>query len=728
MASPYALGQPITVVEGDLWATPQTVGTLTVNDDSTWTFDPNPNLDNSDDMGMFGTWVRDTEFSFTIKATDADGDRVSDSQTITVLDGTNPPLAGTISLALDEEALGNTNATGTNPTSGAEQVSNTLSFTAGSDDLSGFRFSTNTNSLLRNTDGVTGNELTWVRDSATQITGHFGSSGGAVAITLALSAPSSIANGTTGTVTVTATLSDNLKHALANGEQSLDLGYVRVYAYDHDGDSTYGTVNLSVTDDVPTLTVDADAIIVDNSQFSNLVVNGSFENITGQQVSSAGGNGSFIGDSQLPADALVNLQSMEGWQLMSPTSTWIEPHNKEHVDLGAVGENYMDLGESTHSPVPGTYNANTHIGQIIGGLQDNTNYTLSFSLIDKAWSQGMGDASGKMEVLWNGAVVATYDGTTSWVTQTLTLNSGPEGSSHRLEFREIGTGNDNGGMAIDSVSMVAQSITYIVDGAVLNPNWGADGKPAGAGYEFGTPTVGSGWTLSAGTLVGTNVTVAINANTGTLTVTQTGPLSESVSGIPVVIRDADGDLSATQFVSIRSETPEPEPMPEFWVKVTGVDSVTEGGVLVHQVTLVDADGNEVRVPAGEWVQVRLDYEPYGSDGAETNDYAPQTLVRIYGGTSGTFVFNQTTNDTVSEGDEMYRITASVNEVSDPTSMLGGGMTGAEIITGTILDNDLPPPLIVGDNVGDTGDTGTPHVVDPNQVTEQRRRDRRLGRQ
>ncbi|MCM2478864.1 retention module-containing protein [Serpentinimonas maccroryi] len=235
----HAIGTPITVNVGG-----QAIGTLTVNVGGTWSFDPNPNLNNPNGV----------HFTFSIRATDADSDVESDGHRITVTDGRNPSAGAAQTLALDEEALGNANATGTNPASSAEAATATLAFTAGSDDLVGFAFANDLSSLVRNTDGETGPELTWTRTNATTLTATFGASND-VALTLTLTAPASIAHGTAGSVSVTATLSDNLRHELAGGEQVLSLGSIGVVATDRDGDAATGTVNLSVQDDVPSITV-----------------------------------------------------------------------------------------------------------------------------------------------------------------------------------------------------------------------------------------------------------------------------------------------------------------------------------------------------------------------------------------------------------------------------------------------------------------------------------------
>ncbi|WP_037505026.1 hypothetical protein, partial [Sphingobium bisphenolivorans] len=174
---------------------------------------------------------------------------------ISILDGTPAADAAPITLTVNEAALSTAGATGSNPGLTTESDSlPALSFTAGSDALSSFAFSTDLSHLVSNLDGA-GTDIVWVRDSATQITGHLGTAAGAVAITLTLTAPANIAPGATGSVTVTATLSDDLPHELANAAQTQSLGYAIVQASDNDGDTANGQVNVSVTDDVPTLTV-----------------------------------------------------------------------------------------------------------------------------------------------------------------------------------------------------------------------------------------------------------------------------------------------------------------------------------------------------------------------------------------------------------------------------------------------------------------------------------------
>ena len=160
-----------------------------------------------------------------------------------------------MTLELNEAALSTAGATGSNPSLTSE-VDNTpaLSFTAGSDNLTSFAFS-GIGGLVTDLNGTGGQDIFWQLVSRTQIKGFLDAGHTLLAVTLDLSAPASIAAGATGNVTVTATLSDNLQHVLAHGAQISSIGSVGVVATDTDGDTTTGTVNINVQDDVPTANV-----------------------------------------------------------------------------------------------------------------------------------------------------------------------------------------------------------------------------------------------------------------------------------------------------------------------------------------------------------------------------------------------------------------------------------------------------------------------------------------
>jgi VCBS repeat-containing protein len=233
----------------------QPTGTLTVNANGTFSFAAAGNQNNATNPSA----------SFTLSAVDRDGDPTSDSLTIAITDGANPVSATPITLTVNEAAL----TDGSNPASPAEVASGNLSFTAGSDTLSGFAF-TGVAGLVANLDGA-GTDIYWTMAAGGQtITGSLTPNGPA-AITISLTAPASIAPGATNTATVTVTLADNLPHALAMAAQTQALGTVTVQASDTDGDLATGVVTVQVTDDIPTITAvagGANALTVDDSDLA----------------------------------------------------------------------------------------------------------------------------------------------------------------------------------------------------------------------------------------------------------------------------------------------------------------------------------------------------------------------------------------------------------------------------------------------------------------------------
>ncbi len=481
------------------------------------------------------------------------------------------------------------------------------------------------------------------------------------------------------------------------------------------GDEVSHTIDIIIADDIVTLTDTNIDGSINNAQFTNIIVNGSFEDVTGQNVSGAGSDG-FKEDQNLTGTQWAGMQSMEGWQLMSATSGWMEPHAAGHASIGiAEGSNYMDLGESNLKDNDNKNDSdidNTHIGQVICADPNGT-YDLTFAFKDKADYQANNSASGKAEVIWGGVVVAILDdnvvtdlngtpigtttiGTDGWLQVTISgLQGGTTADENRLEFKEIGTGGDNWGIAIDGISMSASNITTTGDIADfgVSANFGADGL---GGYTFGDTT---GWTLSSDGLTlthdATNSTLTFtDTTTGAYELVQKGDLGETVD-INIVATDGDGDTDTTAITLKDGSCQLPQ---DVYVQFTA-DTVNEGDILGHQVTLVDANGNEIRVPAGHYVEVVVGYTPADTNGAtENTDYDSQTTVRIYGGTSGTYIFNDSINDTIYEGDEVYNMTLSsittgTND-SSATSLLSNVTfhdktpTGEAVTTtGTILDND-----------------------------------------
>ena len=200
--------------------------------------------------------------------------------TTTIID--NDPAAGApITLDVDEAAL----PAGSNPSLTTE-IDNTpsLSFTASGFNLVSFAFSSNLSGLQKDLNGDGTQDIFWVWDSGTQISGYLDAGHTQLADRLTLSAPASIAAGTTGNVTVTETLSSGLKHPTGGGAQVSPLGNVGVVATDTNGDTTTGTVNLTVKDDMPTANPgggSGTSTFADTNLIINLDLSGSMDTADG---------------------------------------------------------------------------------------------------------------------------------------------------------------------------------------------------------------------------------------------------------------------------------------------------------------------------------------------------------------------------------------------------------------------------------------------------------------
>ncbi|WP_210242298.1 hypothetical protein, partial [Mesorhizobium sp. B2-3-12] len=226
------------------------------------TFDPGTGYSQSIDIGAGTIQVKaDGSYSFTADAsvdnsggpvavnatytvTDGDHDTSTANIAFTVTDGAGPTAGAPITLALDDQNLSD----GSTPL-GPDSASNSITFTPGSDAITSIVFGTDLG-------GLNTANLTWTRVSDTQVVGK---DGAVTVVTLDLSVASNVA-------TVTATLNNNYDaHPGINLDDLVDLGHVGVVATDTDGTQATGTVNLTVSDDVPTAHDEASQAVVEGA-------------------------------------------------------------------------------------------------------------------------------------------------------------------------------------------------------------------------------------------------------------------------------------------------------------------------------------------------------------------------------------------------------------------------------------------------------------------------------
>lgn len=221
-----------------------------------------------------------------------------------------------------------------------------------------------------------------------------------------------------------------------------------------------GNANSNTATTVVHVTAINDAPVAIDDSYSylgeNLIINGSFEDINGVNANGQTVSGVALGS--LTGTTLVHMKSITGWDLTDETMAPMEPHAGGHAGVGTTdGAHYMDLGAS-----PG----NSAISQTIGGLTGGSLYQFSVDYRDKAAMQESGadgKASGVMEILWNGVVVATVQGNNVDAWKTLTLNVTAVDDENTLTFREIGVADDNWGIAIDNVQLKSINTALVTD-------------------------------------------------------------------------------------------------------------------------------------------------------------------------------------------------------------------------------------------------------------------------
>ena len=509
-----------------------TNGSYVFQANGTWSFDPNANLNNASGISA----------GFTYRITDGDGDTSTATQAITINDGAVAPTPAAVTLDLNEAALSTAGATGSNPGLTSE-VDNTpaLSFTAGSDNLTSFAF-TSTAGLVTDLNGTGGQDIFWQLVSGTQIKGFLDAGHTLLAVTLDLSAPASIAAGATGNVTVTATLSDNLQHPDGLLAQISSIGSVGVVATDTDGDVTTGTVNINVQDDVPTAHADAALTLLETAgatSGTNLLVNDT------QGADGATVTGVDFGDGQgfhtINASGTTTLTTPNGSYVFQANGTW------------------------TFDPVVNASSSNTtgdFTYQITDGDGDTSTATQAVNITNATSSLVItGAISGVVE---EEQLPGGIDDTTSGVTPNLDLDTaGNLNITTNVvsgSFASLVTGGVDGTLSFTFASLSGHpAVQTVSDGALTS-----GGKPvlfamdsgnligyvengtAGSGFGSGDTKVFTvtlngtgGYTFTLNAPVNhpihspsTEDTIAINLN-GFVTVTDSGGPSPGDNNVPL---------------------------------------------------------------------------------------------------------------------------------------------------------------------------------------------------
>ena len=546
------------------------IGVYTFQANGAWTFDPVPNQD-QDPSNVVA--------SFNYRITDGDGDTDDAVQPITVTDATAAANAAAITLDLDEAALSTAGATGSNPALTTEvDNSPSLSFTAGADNLVSFGFSSDLSGLVTDLNGTGGQDIWWQWVSATQVKGFLDAGMTQLAVTLDLSAPAVIATGTSGTVTVTATLSDNLQHALANGAQVSSLGNILVLATDTDNDVATGQVNLTVKDDAPTANDDTAASVVEDA-------------------ASIGGN--VLGNDTPGADgAVLTHVQLPGGSLVAITSGTEGPAGVFSFTVAGIGVyTFQANGAWTFDPVPNQD-------------QDPSNVVASFNY---RITDGDGDTDDAVQpiTVTDATAAANAAAITLDLDEAALSTAGATGSNPALT-----TEVDNSpslSFTAGADNLVSFGFSTDLSGLVTDLN-GTGGQDIWWQWVSATQVKGfldAGMTQLAVTLDLSAPAVIATGTSGTVTVTATlsdnlqhalanGAQVSSLGNILVLATDTDNDVATGQVnLTVKDDIPTAANDSNL---VTESDSVT-GNVLLGTVDPGDEDVFGADQPAASAIKI-----------------------------------------------------------------------------------------------------------------------------
>ncbi|MHB9437319.1 DUF5801 repeats-in-toxin domain-containing protein [Mesorhizobium sp. C089B] len=733
-------------VSGQVTATNGAHGTVTYNNDGTFTYTPT------------GIYVGSDSFTYTIK--DGDGDASTATVTLNVQTNTVPSGGGTASLTLNEAALDTTldasapadlqagAVTGTNPGSRGEtaQAISGITFTTTGEAIN-VAFANPTgdpNWVAPTVSGLaSGYTISWAL-VGNQLVGSLIQTAGSVNlgafVYLALSNTSAGANSSL-TPVVTATLTDQLQHLAGSG--NVTINGLQVVATDTSGDHVSGSVNLTVLDDVP-LPFKPDGIFVENTTHTVLTESINFAasagadgvgnvvfNVTEGAAVTSGSTNIFLNGEQVFFH-VVDTHTVEGRTsaangsdlaftatLNPATDTWTYTQaatmfagnqfntanfspsggNNQAIVLDSIGST-SDLLATANSP--NFVNTSTGSWGVDGGNSISPGEKIRFDFVSNATTDGT--IAGTPAGIGAGTHYTDHYEVASY-TQGIGNVSGPGLVS--ITIRPVNADYDN--TYIGDVTGESTALGALV--TVVNGSGGA--TPTATNNGDGTWTItglaqGDTFTVVANSDPFSAIEISANVGSndfklGPVTYTTANAVTPFDISIPVTATDGDGDPIAGSVTAHLS------PDLSTWQGTSGVDTHT---TTATETTLLGEDGNDtlngLNLQADILSGGRGDDTLSGNSGNDT----------LYGGSGADILFGGDGNDLLIGGSGQDTLTGGIGvdtfklehlDIKDLIADYSGVGGHGDIIDLTSLFDTAAGGANVGDFVNYNAGTNTVSV-------------------
>ncbi|MER8986039.1 Ig-like domain-containing protein, partial [Mesorhizobium sp. M0843] len=730
-------------VSGQVTATNGAHGTVTYNNDGTFTYTPT------------GIYIGSDSFTYTIK--DGDGDTSTATVTLNVQTNTVPSGGGTASLTLNEAALDTTldasapadlqagAVTGTNPGSRGEtaQAISGITFTTTGEAIN-VAFANPTgdpNWVAPTVSGLaSGYTISWAL-VGNQLVGSLIQTAGSVNlgafVYLALSNTSAGANSSL-TPVVTATLTDQLQHLAGSG--NVTINGLQVVATDTSGDHVSGSVNLTVLDDVP-LPFKPDGIFVENTTHTVLTESINFAasagadgvgnvvfNVTEGAAVTSGSTNIFLNGEQVFFH-VVDTHTVEGRTsaangsdlaftatLNPATDTWTYTQaatmfagnqfntanfspsggNNQAIVLDSIGST-SDLLATANSP--NFVNTSTGSWGVDGGNSISPGEKIRFDFVSNATTDGT--IAGTPAGIGAGTHYTDHYEVASY-TQGIGNVSGPGLVS--ITIRPVNADYDN--TYIGDVTGESTALGALV--TVVNGSGGA--TPTATNNGDGTWTItglaqGDTFTVVANSDPFSAIEISANVGSndfklGPVTYTTANAVTPFDISIPVTATDGDGDPIAGSVTAHLS------PDLSTWQGTSGVDTHT---TTATETTLLGEDGNDtlngLNLQADILSGGRGDDTLSGNSGNDT----------LYGGSGADILFGGDGNDLLVGGSGQDTLTGGIGvdtfklehlDIKDLIADYSGVGGHGDIIDLTSLFDTAAGGANVGDFVNYNAGTNT----------------------